>query len=52
MVSITLKTVLIRFGPEGVQRVLSIALDGDGDEALTFIRQDLVRRLEKALQRH
>jgi hypothetical protein len=27
-------------------------LDGNADEALAFIRQDLVKRVEKALQRH
>jgi hypothetical protein len=50
--SIALKPVLIEFGPEDVQHLLSIALDGDGDEALVFIRQDLIKRVEKALQRH
>ena len=50
--SITLKPVLIELKPEDVQHLLSIALDGDGDEALAFIRQDLIKRVEKALQRH
>jgi hypothetical protein len=49
--SIPLKPVLIEFGPEDVRRLLSIALDGSGDQALAFIRQDLVKRVEKALQR-
>lgn len=49
--SITLKPVLIEFRPEDVQHLLSIALDGDGNEALTFIRQDLIKRVERALQR-
>jgi len=46
-----LKPVLIEFSPEEVQRLLSIALDDDGDAALAFIRKDLVKRVEKALQR-
>ena len=50
--SISLKSVLIEFGAEDVQRLLSLALDGSGDDALAFIRQDLVKRVEKALQRH
>jgi hypothetical protein len=50
--SITLKPVLIELRPEDVQHLLAIALDGDGDKALAFIRQDLVKRVEKALQRH
>ena len=50
--SIQLKPVLIEFGPEDVQRVLSLALDGNGEDALAFIRQELVKRVEKALQRH
>jgi len=49
--SITLKPVLIEFRPEDVQYLLSIALDGDGNEALAFIRQDLIKRVERALQR-
>ena len=50
--SIALKPVLIEFSPEDVQRLLSLTLDGSGDDALAFIRQDLIKRVEKALQRH
>ncbi len=50
--SITLKPVMIELRAEDVQRVLALALDGNGDDALAFIRQDLVKRVEKALQRH
>ena len=50
--TITLKPVMIEFVPEDVQHLLSITLDGDADEALDFIRQDLIKRVEKALQRH
>jgi hypothetical protein len=50
--SVQLKPVLIEFNAEDVQRLLSIALDGGGEEALVFIRHDLVKRVEKALQRH
>ena len=52
MISIQLKPVLIPFRPEDVQRVISLAQDGNADEALAFIRQDLLKRVEKALQRH
>ena len=47
-----LKPILIEFAAEDVQRVLEHALNGNGDDALAFIRQDLVKRVEKALQRH
>ncbi|MFO7687180.1 MAG: hypothetical protein R6V60_13940 [Desulfobacterales bacterium] len=50
--TIKLKRVLIDFSPEDVQLLLSIALDGDRDEALAFIRQDLAKRVEKAMQGH
>lgn len=50
--SVALKSVLIEFASEDVQRLLSLSLDGSGDDALAFIRQDLVKRVEKALQRH
>jgi hypothetical protein len=43
---------MIEFRAEDVQRVLSLALDGSRDDAMAFIRQDLVKRVEKALQRH
>jgi hypothetical protein len=43
---------MIELKAEDVQRVLSLALDGNGDDALAFIRQDVVKRVEKALQRH
>jgi hypothetical protein len=43
---------MIELSAEDVQRVLALSLDGNGDDALAFIRQDLVKRVEKALQRH
>lgn len=49
---INLKPVLIEFFPQDLQRMLSIALDGDRDEALAFVQRDLVKRVEKELQQH
>jgi hypothetical protein len=47
-----MEKVLIELAPADAQRLLAIALDGDREEALTFIREDLAKRVEKALQRH
>jgi len=46
-----LKPVWIELEPEQVQRLLAIALDGKAEEALSFVRGDLLQRVEKALER-
>jgi hypothetical protein len=46
-----MKKVLIELSPADIQRVLSIALDGDREEALSFVANDLAKRVEKALPR-
>ncbi len=51
-VSFPLKPVLIALGPEEVQRLLAIAFDGQAEEALAFVREELLKRVEKALARH
>ncbi len=51
-VSFPLKPVLIALGPEEVQRLLAIAFDGQAEEALSFLREELLKRVEKALARH
>lgn len=47
-----LKPVWVELRPEQVQRLLAIALDGRAEEALAFVREDLLKRVEKALERH
>ncbi len=47
-----LKTIHIEVAPDEIQKLLAIAMDDDRDEALAFIKQHLVKRVEKALQRH
>jgi len=44
--------VLITFSLIEVQKVMAIAMDEDADEALSFIRGVLCKRMEKALRRH
>lgn len=51
MVTLPLKTVVIELGPEQVQRLLAIALDGPAEEALSFVREELLERVERALAR-
>ncbi len=44
--------VLITFSLVEAQKVMAIAMDEDADEALSFIREVLCKRIEKALRRH
>ena len=47
-----LKTIRIEFDPSDIQKVLMIALDDDKEGALDFIKEQLVKRLQKALTPH
>ncbi len=47
-----LQPVTLRLDTDEVQLVLQIALDGDAPQAVTFIREVLAKKVEKALQRH
>ncbi len=47
-----LKSVRIKLTPAEIQKVLSIAMDEDKEEALEFIRQTLAKRIEKELTPH
>jgi hypothetical protein len=49
---LNLKNVYIELDISDIQKVMSIALDDDKDQALTFIKKNLVKQLEKALQPH
>ncbi|MEJ5357862.1 MAG: hypothetical protein WHT06_04245 [Desulfobacterales bacterium] len=49
--TLPLKPVVIELGPEQVQRLLAIAFDGPAEEALSFVRGELLPRVEKALAR-
>jgi hypothetical protein len=49
---LNLKNVHIELDISDIQKVMSIALDDDKDQALTFIKKNLVKQLEKALQPH
>ncbi|MBW1698612.1 MAG: hypothetical protein JRH18_11485 [Deltaproteobacteria bacterium] len=46
-----LKTVHIVLNPDEIQHMMSIAMDENREEALSFIKQTLLKRVEKALQR-
>jgi len=48
----TLKTIQLELSPEEIQRILSISLDDDKEAALEFIKQNLVKRVEKVLAPH
>ena len=47
-----LKTIQIELTPPEIQKILSIALDGDKEAAMKFIKQTLAKRVEKALAPH
>ncbi|MFC1811414.1 hypothetical protein ACFL03_01855 [Thermodesulfobacteriota bacterium] len=47
-----LKNIHIKLDTSDIQQIMSIALDDDKDQALTFIKKNLVKQLEKALQPH
>ncbi len=47
-----LQPVQLRLDTEEVRRVLQIALDGDARQAVTFVKEVLAKKVEKALQRH
>lgn len=45
-----LKEVQLKLSADEVQEVLSVALDEDPDRALAFMREQLAKKVEKALQ--
>ena len=45
-----LKKIRIELDITEIQVLLGIALDDDSEQALTFIKRKLVKRLERALQ--
>lgn len=47
-----LKPAHIELNPAEIQRLFAIAMDDDKDEALTFIKQILAKRVEKILRPH
>ncbi len=47
-----LKKVRIELDTAEIQQVISIALDDDKEQALAFIKKNLVKQVEKALQPH
>ncbi len=47
-----LKPVRIEFSVEEINDLLRISMDDDRDQALEFVKSVLVKRIEKALQRH
>jgi hypothetical protein len=48
----TLKQVNIELSISQVQQVLAISLDDDAEKALEFIKENLLKQVQKALQRH
>jgi len=47
-----LKKISIELSIDDVKQVIRIALDDDKDQALAFIKKNLFKQLEKALQPH
>jgi hypothetical protein len=47
-----LKNVQIELNTTEIQQVLAISLDENPADALTFIKDTLCKRIEKALQQH
>lgn len=47
-----LKKIHLELEPYEVQQLLSIALDDDKEQALTFVKKTLVKQMEKAMQPH
>ena len=47
-----LKKIRIELDAAEIQQLIGIALDDDSEQALTFIKRKLVKRIEKALQTH
>ncbi len=47
-----LKQVNIELSPSQVQQILAISLDDDAEKALEFIKESVVKQVQKALQRH
>jgi len=47
-----LKKVLLELSVHDVQEILAIDLDGDPEKALAFIRENLGKKVKKALQPH
>ena len=45
-----LKDVQLKLSADDVRDVLSIALDEDSDRALAFLRDQLAKKVERALQ--
>ncbi len=45
-----LKKIRIELDTTEIQQLLGIALEDDSEQALTFIKRKLVKRLERALQ--
>ncbi len=48
----SLKQVNIELSISQVQQVLAISLDDDAKKALEFIKENLAKQIQKALQRH
>jgi hypothetical protein len=47
-----LKNVQIELNTMEIQQILAIAMDENAAEALAFIKENLYKRIEKALQQH
>jgi len=47
-----LKNVTVQLDASQVQEVLRIDMDGDSEDALSFIKEALVKQVKEALQPH
>ena len=47
-----LKDIVIRLDVADIQRILAIEIDSDREQALEFIRENLSKKVKKALESH
>ena len=47
-----LKDIVIRLDVAEIQRILAIDMDSDREQALEFIRENLSKKVKKALESH
>jgi hypothetical protein len=51
-IMMNLKNVTVQLDASQVQEVLRIDMDGDSEDALSFIKEALVKQVKEALQPH
>lgn len=52
MTKMNLKDIVVRLDVSEVQRILAIDMDENREDALIFIRDNLSKKVKKALEQH